>query len=149
MPSIESDEEFSQLIEKLNHSEKAIVVEGNKDKAALRALGIKNKIFTINKPLFAVAEEIAESNKDIVILTDLDKKGKELYGKLSTLLQRLGVRIDSQYREFLFRILILKSEEKQKKPNPSNMETCSFQKVLRADFPALKGNWRVSMVRFI
>ena len=103
MPPNNSDNELLQMIEKLSDSGKTIIVEGKKDKAALEKLGVKNKIFTINKPLFAVAEEIAAKSKDVVILTDLDKKGKELYGKLSTMLQRLGVRIDNYYREFLFK----------------------------------------------
>ncbi|MBN2454612.1 toprim domain-containing protein [Candidatus Woesearchaeota archaeon] len=95
--------EILQLIEQINNSGKAIVVEGKKDLAALQRLGVKNRIFMINKPLFALSEEIAAQTKDIIILTDLDKKGKELYGRLSTQLQRLGVRIDSKYREFLFK----------------------------------------------
>jgi len=37
------------------------------------------------------------------LLTDLDKKGKELYGKLNSGLQRFGVRIDNNFREFLFK----------------------------------------------
>jgi 5S rRNA maturation endonuclease (ribonuclease M5) len=98
-----TDTEFLSALEKLSSSNKSIVVEGRKDKAALQQLGINNTIFTINKPLFALAEEIAATTNDIIILTDLDKKGRELYGRLSTLLQRLGVRIDNQYREFLFR----------------------------------------------
>jgi 5S rRNA maturation endonuclease (ribonuclease M5) len=98
-----ADEDFLAALEKLSHSNKAIVVEGKRDKAALKALGVRCLIFTINKPLFALAEEIASASTDVIILTDLDKKGKELYGRLSTLLQHLGVRIDNSFREFLFR----------------------------------------------
>ena len=98
-----ADQEFLDVMGKLSNSDKAIIVEGNKDRAALQELGIKNNIFTINKPLYALAEEVAEQSRDVIILTDLDREGKMLYGKLSAALQRLGVRIDNQYREFLFR----------------------------------------------
>ena len=55
------------------------------------------------KPLFQIVEEVADSNKECVILTDLDKKGKEIYGKLNSNLQRHGVKINNKLREFLFR----------------------------------------------
>jgi len=38
-----------------------------------------------------------------VILTDLDKEGKRLYGVISSSLQNFGVKIDHYFREFLSR----------------------------------------------
>ncbi len=96
-------EELNEFIEKLKESNKAIVVEGEKDKKALENLGIK-KIITLNKgPLFKIAENISKEHKDIIILTDLDKKGKQLYGKLNSSLQRLGLRVDNSFRNFLLK----------------------------------------------
>ncbi|HLD97464.1 MAG TPA: toprim domain-containing protein [Candidatus Nanoarchaeia archaeon] len=95
--------ELSALIEKIS-KDVAVVVEGKKDKAALEQLCISNKIYVLNKkPLFAVAEEIAASHKDAIILTDLDGEGKKLYGKLNALLQQLGVKVDNNIRNFLFK----------------------------------------------
>ena len=76
-------EELNEFIEKLKESNKLIIVEGNNDKKALEQLGI-NKIVTLNKePLFKIAENISKEHKDVIILIDLDKKGKQLYGKLN------------------------------------------------------------------
>jgi 5S rRNA maturation endonuclease (ribonuclease M5) len=94
--------EIQGFLEKLKNSEKAVIVEGKKDKAALERLGVKN-IFTLKKPLFAVVEEIAASYKEVIIFTDLDEEGKKLYGKLNSWLSYHGVKVDNYFREFLFR----------------------------------------------
>ncbi len=95
--------ELREWIKKLKNSNKIILVEGKNDVAALRVLGIDNDIFEINKALFEVVEEIADNNdnKEIIILTDFDKKGKELYGKLKKDLVKHGCKIDHYFREFL------------------------------------------------
>lgn len=83
----------------------AVVVEGKKDKEALEKSGVSGKsIFVLSKkPLFAVAEELAKDYSEAMILTDLDAEGKKLYGKLNTLLQQLGVKVDDSVRNFLFK----------------------------------------------
>ena len=92
-------------LEKLKNSAKLIIVEGIKDKKALERIGIDSeRIITLSrKPLFGVAEDAANASKDCIILTDLDKEGKKLYGTLSSNLQRLGIRIDNYFRQWLFR----------------------------------------------
>lgn len=95
--------ELNEFIEKLKESNKLIIVEGKKDRKALEQLGIK-KIITLNKePLFKIAENISKEHKDIIILTDLDKEGKQLYDKLNSSLQRLGLRVDNSFRNFLLK----------------------------------------------
>ncbi|MBI2145646.1 topoisomerase [Candidatus Woesearchaeota archaeon] len=98
--------ELELLLQKLGKADDvAVVVEGKKDRAALEAFGISgSRVFVLSrKPLFAVAETVAERYNAVVILTDLDSEGRKLYGKLSTLLQGLGVKIDGELRVFLFR----------------------------------------------
>ena len=96
-------EELNEFIEKLKESNKLIIVEGEKDRKALEQLGINN-IITLNKePLFKIAENISKEHRDVIILTDLDKKGKQLYGKLNSSLQRLGLRVDNSFRNFLLK----------------------------------------------
>ena len=95
-------EDISEWCVDLNSNKKSIIVEGPKDKNSLRAVGISNKIYVLSKkPLFSIIENIAGNTIDIVILTDFDKKGRELYGRLSSGLQRLGVRVDNRMREWL------------------------------------------------
>lgn len=95
--------DLREEIIKLRESDKLIIVEGKRDKAALEKLDIKN-IFTLSKkPLFHIIEEISGKEKGVVILTDLDIHGKELFGKLNSGLQHHGVNVDNKFREFLFK----------------------------------------------
>jgi len=95
--------DMRQFIEKLKESGKLIVVEGKKDRAALQKLGISNIVELNKKPLFRIVEDISNSDGECIILTDLDKKGKELYGKLNSQLQMNGVKVNNKFREFLFK----------------------------------------------
>ncbi len=86
---------------KLQTTEKLIVVEGKKDFNALTSLGVKNIVSLKNKPLYKFVEEIAEITKEAIILTDLDSEGRKLYSILREDLEKNGVKIDKQFREFL------------------------------------------------
>ena len=99
----ELKEEFQGLIDKIKDSNILVIVEGKKDRNALNKIGIQNIIELNKKPLFQIIEEISDSNDECIILTDLDKKGKELYGRLNSDLQRRGVKINNKLREFLFK----------------------------------------------
>lgn len=81
---------------------KLIVVEGKKDKRALERLGCKKILTLENKPLYAVVESLLPE-KEVVLLTDLDKKGKELYARLYRSCTKRGVRVDNTLRLLLFR----------------------------------------------
>lgn len=94
---------LDEWLENLRQSDKAIIVEGPKDRKALEHFGISVAAVLSEQPLFAVAEQVAAKHTDAIILTDLDAEGKKLYGKLAPMLQRLGVRIDHTFREFLQR----------------------------------------------
>ena len=95
-------EEINEFLKELKASNKLIIVEGIKDKKALNKLGITNYIVVLSKkPIFEIIEDIAKITKDVIILTDFDKKGKELYGKLNSGLQKYGVKVDHYFREWL------------------------------------------------
>jgi len=94
-------EEINQEISKLKTSNELIIVEGKKDRIALEKLGLKNITELSKKPLFQIMEDISDKNKECIILTDFDKKGKQLYGKLNSGLSRLGVKVNNKFREFL------------------------------------------------
>ena len=97
------EKEFSEHINKIKQSKTIVIVEGKKDKKALQSFEIKNIIELNKRPLFEIIENISSNNKNCIILTDLDKQGKELYGKLNSGLQQLGVKIDNSFRNFLFK----------------------------------------------
>jgi 5S rRNA maturation endonuclease (ribonuclease M5) len=85
-----------------------IIVEGKKDKNALVALGFE-RVFELHQTgvslrerLEQIARELDKKEK-VCILTDLDKKGKDLYMKSKTILQELGVHLDSSLRGLLIK----------------------------------------------
>lgn len=92
-----------------------LVVEGIKDKRALKNLDIMN-VFSIDRlPLYKAVELIAKISekceRQCMILTDLDSEGKKLYAVLNHHLGQQGIRIDNSFREFLFRKTSLRQIE--------------------------------------
>ena len=99
----EIEEIIEKIKEEIEEGKLIILVEGKKDKAALLHLGIKEKVFILNgKDIWNRLEDIANKNqkKDILILTDFDKEGKKLYGKITKDCEQLGMKINKKYREF-------------------------------------------------
>jgi 5S rRNA maturation endonuclease (ribonuclease M5) len=94
---------IEEWVVELQASGKTVIVEGKKDARALRMLGITRVVTLSRKPLFAIIEEVADCADEVVILTDLDKTGKQLYGTLAKGLASLGVQVDNRFREFLLR----------------------------------------------
>jgi len=81
--------------------EKAVIVEGIKDKRVLEDLGF-NKIITLNgRALFKIVEEL--NCKEVILLVDLDKEGRKLYSKLKSLCSRNGIKVDDRFRNYLFK----------------------------------------------
>ena len=95
------NEGFFEEIERLK--DKLVVVEGKNDKIALEGLGVKDIVMLSKKPMYKVIEEVRDMGREVVILTDLDKEGKKLYGTLNSGLQQFGVRVNNRFRNFLFR----------------------------------------------
>ena len=103
MAMSQKTEEIQSFIEKIKDSNTLIIVEGKKDRTALQKLGISNIVELNKKPLFQIVEDVADSNDECIILTDLDKEGKQLYSKLNSNLQKNGVKVDNKFRNFLFK----------------------------------------------
>jgi len=79
------------------------IVEGKKDKFALKALGLSNIVAINGRPLIQVVQKLYKEqkhtkNKKMVILTDFDKKGREIAAKLKHLLQRYKIPVSSRLR---------------------------------------------------
>ena len=69
-----------QFIQELKKANKLIIVEGIKDKRALNKLGVNNYIVSLSKKqVYAVIEDVSKITTEVIILTDFDKKGKELF----------------------------------------------------------------------
>ncbi|MEK6934636.1 MAG: toprim domain-containing protein [Nanoarchaeota archaeon] len=91
---------FEDWLESLSKTTKLVIVEGKKDKKVLEALGCQN-IITISNSLFNTLDSI--NSKEVIILTDLDRKGKRLYSISKKTLERKGIKVDTKFREFLFK----------------------------------------------
>lgn len=85
-----------------------IIVEGKKDKHALQQLGFQ-RIFVINETGKSLPEKIEQiqalcGKKDkVCILTDFDKKGKQMYLLLKSKFSELGIKMDNTLRGFLLK----------------------------------------------
>ncbi len=100
------EEEILEKIEEALNELKAlgpdipIIVEGESDVTSLRALGITGIILPINRgqSLFNFCEEIAREYKEVVILTDWDRKGGHLSKVLQEDLKANCVKFDIKLR---------------------------------------------------
>ncbi|MBN2459432.1 toprim domain-containing protein [Candidatus Woesearchaeota archaeon] len=99
-PFKEIIEEVWEAIDKYKHD--FVLVEGKNDRAALESLGFNSvRAINANKPLYEIIEEVNE--KKVLILTDLDKEGKQIYSRLKKGLESRGVFVDDTLRNLLFK----------------------------------------------
>ncbi|RLE39125.1 hypothetical protein DRJ17_01890 [Candidatus Woesearchaeota archaeon] len=89
-----------QLIRKFNNY--PVIVEGLKDKKALSRLGF-TKVYTMNRAVYKLTEDISKHHRTVLILTDLDTPGKKKYGEIKRNLSRLGINVNDTLRNYLFR----------------------------------------------
>lgn len=95
-------EALNEVLERLKElaEDHIILVEGNKDVAALRSLGIEGEFFCVQVgggPLKA-SEHVWNSGKKAVILTDWDRRGGNLAHSLRDGLSSLGAEYDDRIR---------------------------------------------------
>ncbi len=87
-------EQIELLIKELKETSKhgaIILVEGKKDERALRDLGVEGRVvFASHFPLIQLSDQVANNGAEIVVLTDWDRKGDLLAGKMSRYLIALG-----------------------------------------------------------
>ncbi len=114
MRNEESLEEIEKLIIELQEDNKTIpiVVEGEKDRDALRKLGILGEIIRFNrgKTISDFCDMIAQNYTHIIILTDWDRKGGFLCMSLRKNLES-RVKCDIYYREHFARLSMTKTVE--------------------------------------
>jgi len=99
---------LKEQLEKLKSFKCIIIVEGAKDKAALKELGIRN-VLQMKGPLYKIVDQVKE--KECIILTDLDKEGKKLYATFKKALERNHVKVNDAFRNFLFKNTSLRQIE--------------------------------------
>jgi len=95
------DKAFRRLLSELSEGDAAIVVEGKRDRDALRRMGITNQIFLINQKPDIVAERVAKTAHTAIVLTDFDRKGEELCLRITSALEGCSVKPDLDVRRKL------------------------------------------------
>ncbi|WP_297501840.1 toprim domain-containing protein [Thermococcus sp.] len=90
----ENYKRFLQIIDELREFEGALIVEGMRDEVALRNLGVRAEIIRLSRLPLAEVALIASSHRDVMILTDFDRKGEELAKKLLRYLNGYPCRVD-------------------------------------------------------
>lgn len=102
LEDIERLEKLEELILELQDiSDKGaiIVVEGRKDVESLRSLGIKGDIkLSSQQPLLDFTEVLSRCGKDIVILTDWDRKGGMTARKITDHLHTYSITPNTDIR---------------------------------------------------
>ena len=84
----------------------AIIVEGQRDERALRALGATGPIIMASRrPALDLAEDAARRYKEIVILTDWDLKGEEMARIMEQMLLHTPSHVDMEIRERLKKLV--------------------------------------------
>ncbi len=83
----------------LSDSGAIIVVEGRRDVDSLRSLGINGDIrLACSRPLLEFTEQLSKSGKEIVLLTDWDKKGGITARKIINHLLTYGIMPNTDLR---------------------------------------------------
>jgi 5S rRNA maturation endonuclease (ribonuclease M5) len=100
----EKQEKIQQILSKPTDASakgKTIVVEGKKDELSLRALGICGQILTVKtggKSFLEVTAEIQNlSIREVVLLLDFDRRGKEGTLWLKQDLERTRIKVNTRF----------------------------------------------------
>lgn len=81
------------------HPDWAVLVEGKRDRQTLEKLGIENVVDLKGRKFHDVAEVLTENFKGVVLLTDFDPEGEEIFRKLNKILKNYGLKVDGSFRE--------------------------------------------------
>lgn len=79
------------------NQEVPIIVEGKNDLGCLRSLDFEGNIIILNSgnTLVNFSENVAETNDEVIILTDFDRKGVEIKKSLQRYMVGLGCHVDT------------------------------------------------------
>jgi 5S rRNA maturation endonuclease (ribonuclease M5) len=95
------EEKIQQILAKLLQESakgKPIVVEGKKDAEALREIGVSGTVFTVKtggKSFLQATEEIAMLGcREVILLLDFDRRGKEGTKRLQQSLERAKIKVN-------------------------------------------------------
>ncbi len=101
-------EELASILDELRDrpEDAVILVEGQKDRGALIALGVGGEVWHVQGggSIFSIAEDLARQMKKAIILTDWDRKGGQLCHLIRESLKANEVSYDDTLRKRLVHI---------------------------------------------
>lgn len=107
MARIDQDEvqrlqRFVNMLNEESSNGAVIVVEGKRDVNALASIGFKGNVVTLNsfRGITSLVDSLERESK-VILMLDMDRKGKYLTRKILTLLQYSGKNVDMFYKKML------------------------------------------------
>jgi len=95
---------LDRTLRELNESQ-AVIVEGKRDREALRQIGVRNRIFLANMSPDKLALRISKTASEAVVLTDFDGTGEKLCKRIEEALQSYNVSANTEVRRKLKHLL--------------------------------------------
>jgi len=113
MARIDQDEvqqvqKFVNILNEESSNGAVVVVEGKRDVNALTSIGFRGNVIMFNnfRGVNKLVENLESKNK-IILMLDMDRKGKYLTHKVLTLLQHKGKNVDIFHKKIFCPILQL------------------------------------------
>jgi 5S rRNA maturation endonuclease (ribonuclease M5) len=99
-----------------------IVVEGARDIAALKRLGVAKNVLALNtgKSVFAFCEDLSRRSSKAIILTDWDRRGGQLARRLKEGFESNDVKVNDRIRTQI--VVLSKKEVKDIESLPTFIE---------------------------
>ena len=97
---LEKLEELILELQQMSDKGAVIIVEGQRDRKALRALGITGTIVLgTKKSILVFCEEVAREYKNVIVLTDWDEKGEKLAALMEGYLRSTSAAVNMDIRK--------------------------------------------------
>jgi 5S rRNA maturation endonuclease (ribonuclease M5) len=108
---IERRMEIIEALKKLDENVDLIIVEGKRDRYALRKLGCKTNIIALgdtHKPILTLIEDLNMKymGLKVAILTDFDEEGEELNKKIERILEGSSLKVERTLKDRLRKAML-------------------------------------------
>jgi 5S rRNA maturation endonuclease (ribonuclease M5) len=131
---LSAEERLEQLEKVIDDLEDAsiqtpIIVEGKRDVLALKLLGITTNVVSMNKgvSIFSLAESMSRKHRQVIVLTDWDRRGGQLARMLKDAFAANGVSVNDSFRTHI--VILSKKEIKDIEGLPGFIERLRANKV--------------------
>ncbi len=97
---------LSSIEDRVRGGRVLILVEGERDRTSLLALGLPHhgiRVLNQGVSLASLAESLSEEGNEVIVLTDWDFTGGRLARRLSDVLHGCGLRVDTETRRRIAR----------------------------------------------